>query len=118
MSHHFAVICSYSCDHNTPGRIRASTISVRLTGIGANDVANSFATSVGSQVLTLGQACTIALFTEFLGAVMLGANTTNTIRNGILNINDFAGRPDLLMYGRYCTVAVCMVLICMVVLSR
>jgi sodium-dependent phosphate transporter len=64
-------------------------------------VANSFATSVGSQVLTLGQACCIAVFTEFLGAVMLGANTTNTIRNGILDVNDFAGRPDLLMYGMY-----------------
>ena len=45
-------------------------------GIGANDVANSFATSVGSRSLTLGQACGIAVFTEFGGAVLLGASTT------------------------------------------
>ncbi|KAJ3062778.1 Na+/Pi symporter, partial [Podochytrium sp. JEL0797] len=43
--------------------------------IGANDVANSFATSVGSRSLKLWQACVIAIFTEFIGAVALGAST-------------------------------------------
>lgn len=71
-------------------------------GIGANDVANSFATSVGSRVLTLGKAVTIALFTEFLGAVMLGANVTSTIRNGIIDVELFNNRPDMLMYGMMC----------------
>jgi phosphate/sulfate permease len=71
-------------------------------GIGANDVANSFSTSVSSGSLTLLQACGIALFSEFLGAFLLGANTSDTIKNKIVKVDIFKKTPALLMLTMVC----------------
>ncbi|KAJ3080166.1 Na+/Pi symporter [Rhizoclosmatium hyalinum] len=70
--------------------------------IGANDVANSFATSVGSRSLTYTQAVIIALFTEFGGAVALGASNAATIKDNIVKGSVFEKRQDLLMTGFMC----------------
>ncbi|RPA95114.1 PHO4-domain-containing protein, partial [Choiromyces venosus 120613-1] len=51
--------------------------------IGANDVANSFATSVSSRSLTLMQAMFVASAMEFTGAVTVGARVAETIRTKI-----------------------------------
>ncbi|KNC77129.1 hypothetical protein SARC_10402 [Sphaeroforma arctica JP610] len=66
-------------------------------GIGANDVANSFATAIASRTLTLLTACIIAAIAEFGGAVLLGNSTSDTIRQGIVDVDLYASRPDLLL---------------------
>ncbi|KAF9093385.1 hypothetical protein BGX23_003356, partial [Mortierella sp. AD031] len=71
-------------------------------GIGANDVANSFATSVGSGSITLAQALIIACFCEFGGAFLLGANTTETIKGGIVQTSLYATQPEILMLTMVC----------------
>ena len=71
-------------------------------GIGANDCANSFATSVGSKVLTLRQAIIIAAIFEFSGAVFMGSHVTNTVRKKIVDIDLFDDNPGALMYGMLC----------------
>ena len=71
-------------------------------GIGANDCANSFATSVGAKVLTLKQAVLIAAIFEFSGAVFMGSHVTSTVRKKIVDIDIFENNPGALMYGMLC----------------
>jgi sodium-dependent phosphate transporter len=53
--------------------------------------------------LTLKQACAIAIFTEFFGAFLLGANTAQTIRKGILTDAEiFRTNPEILMLAMVC----------------
>ncbi len=68
-------------------------------GIGANDVANAMATSVGSKALTIKQAIVVAAVFEFLGAVLAGGAVTSTIRKGIVDSDLLVGSPELLIYG-------------------
>ncbi|KAF9430911.1 Na+/Pi symporter [Podila epigama] len=71
-------------------------------GIGANDVANSFATSVGSGSITLAQALIIACFCEFGGAFLLGADTSEAIKGDIISGKMYADKPELLMLTMVC----------------
>jgi len=68
-------------------------------GIGANDVANAMATSVGSKALTIKHAIIIAAIFEFSGAVLAGGEVTKTIRKGIIDAGGLAATPELLVYG-------------------
>ncbi|KAK3186893.1 hypothetical protein K4F52_004337 [Lecanicillium sp. MT-2017a] len=66
-------------------------------GNGANDVANSYATSVAARTLTLAQVGVLAAITEFIGAVALGRGVTDTIKNGIIDIDHFKNDPAVLI---------------------
>jgi PiT family inorganic phosphate transporter len=68
-------------------------------GIGANDVANAMATSVGSKALTLKQAVIVAAIFEFAGAFLAGGQVTSTIRKGIVDADLLVGTPELLIFG-------------------
>jgi PiT family inorganic phosphate transporter len=68
-------------------------------GIGANDVANAMAPSVGSGALTIKQAIIIAAIFEFAGAYLAGGQVTETIRKGIIDTSGLTDTPELLVFG-------------------
>ena len=90
-----------------------------MLSVGANDVANAFATSVGSGALTIKNAVMLAAVFEFTGAMFMGGHVVKTIRKGIANQKCFDGSvatdpanpaqstigdPGLLMYGCLCVI--------------
>lgn len=67
--------------------------------VGANDVANSFGTAVGSGVVTLKQACILASIFETVGSALLGAKVSETIRKGLIDVEMYNVTQGLLMAG-------------------
>ncbi|CAH0015209.1 unnamed protein product [Clonostachys rhizophaga] len=72
--------------------------------IGANDVANSFATSVSSRSLTLKQAMAIASVCEFSGSVAVGDRVAYTIRTQIIDPHLFDDAPAVLLLAMMCSI--------------
>ena len=73
-------------------------------GIGANDVANAFGSTVASKSLTLKQAIVVAGIFEFLGALLLGASVTSTVRSGIFDPAIYEDEPDIVLLGQFSTI--------------
>ena len=67
--------------------------------IGANDVANAMATSVGSKALTLMGAVVVAAIFEFAGAFFVGSRVTKTISKGIISLDVVVGHEMELAVG-------------------
>ncbi|OQY60249.1 MAG: phosphate permease [Desulfobacteraceae bacterium 4572_88] len=66
--------------------------------IGANDVANSMASAVGSNAITIRQAVFIAGILNILGATFIGSHVTNTIRKGIVS-TEILSDPHIALIG-------------------
>ncbi|MCZ6711383.1 MAG: inorganic phosphate transporter [Gammaproteobacteria bacterium] len=87
-------------DHTTILLLLALAFGLYMAwGIGANDVANAMATSVGAGAITVKQAILIAAVFEFLGAFLAGGEVTSTIRKGIIDVSSLTGSPDTLIIG-------------------
>ncbi|KAI1384142.1 putative sodium/phosphate symporter [Hypoxylon trugodes] len=72
---------------------------------GANDVANSWATSVSSRSISYRQAMVLGTIFELLGAITVGARTAETIKNGIIPYQAFNGNPGVQMLAFTCALA-------------
>ncbi|MEZ2314410.1 MAG: inorganic phosphate transporter [Microcoleus sp.] len=75
--------------------------------LGANDVANSMGTSVGSKALTLKQAIIVAGILEFTGAVLFGKGVSETLATGVVNPEVFAREPQVFLIGMVSVLAAC-----------
>ncbi|KAL4884915.1 phosphate transporter [Aspergillus karnatakaensis] len=70
--------------------------------IGANDVANSWATSVSSRSIKYWQAMVLATVMEFSGGIGVGATVADTIRTKVVDLDRFENDAPLLMLGMMC----------------
>ena len=75
--------------------------------LGANDVANSMGTSVGSKAVTLTQAIVIAGVLEFAGAVLFGRRVSSTLAVSIANPDLFVSQPQTLLLGMIAVLISC-----------
>jgi PiT family inorganic phosphate transporter len=66
--------------------------------IGANDVANAMASSVGAKAITIRQAIFLAGILNILGAVFVGSHVTDTIRKGIVS-TEIMTDPHIALIG-------------------
>ncbi|KIW03823.1 uncharacterized protein PV09_05122 [Verruconis gallopava] len=72
---------------------------------GANDVANSWATSVSSRSVSYRQAMIFGTIFEMVGAISVGARTADTIKNGIIPNSAFRGDAGVQMLAFTCALA-------------
>jgi inorganic phosphate transporter, PiT family len=63
--------------------------------LGANDVANSMGTSVGSKALSLSQAIGVAAIFELAGALLFSHAVSANLVTGVIDLDRFADRPQL-----------------------
>lgn len=74
-------------------------------GLGANDAANSWASSFGSKTLLMKQVIFSAVVCECAGAFFLSNRQTDTLFKSIVKTDCFTGDPDSLMIALVCALA-------------
>ncbi len=75
--------------------------------LGANDVANSMGTSVGSGAVSLRQALAIAAVLEFSGAMLFGRRVVGTLASGVVSPDQFTDMPQVLRLGMVSVLIAC-----------
>lgn len=70
-----------------------------------DDVANAWATSVSSRSITYRQAMVFGTIFEMLGAILVGARTADTIKNGIIPNSAFGDNAGVQMLAFTCALA-------------
>ena len=75
--------------------------------LGANDVANSMGTSVGSKAITLTQAIAIAGILEFTGAVLFGHEVASTLATELIEPSLFKDNPQIFLVGMVSVLIAC-----------
>ena len=84
-------------DHGVIFILLACLVGLWMTwGVGANDLANIMSTAMGSQAMTVRQAILIAIVFEIAGAFLGGIEVTNTIRGGIIDVNQLPNSQQLI----------------------
>ncbi|WP_456470860.1 inorganic phosphate transporter [Caminibacter sp.] len=97
------ILFTYAKTGNVPNNLFLVIAAVfgayMAMNIGANDVANNVGPAVGSKALSLTGAIIIAAVFEAAGALIAGADVTNTIRKGIIDINAFNGDVNMFIWA-------------------
>ncbi len=97
------ILYTYAKTGNVPNNIFLVIASVfgayMAMNIGANDVANNVGPAVGSRAITLTGAIIIAAIFEAAGALIAGADVTNTIRKGIIDLAAFKGDVNIFIWA-------------------
>ncbi|MGK7950487.1 MAG: inorganic phosphate transporter [Xenococcaceae cyanobacterium] len=75
--------------------------------LGANDVANSMGTSVGSKAITLSGAIAIAGILEFTGAVFFGHQVAATLATEVVEPTLFRDNPQIFLMGMVSVLIAC-----------
>ena len=72
---------------------------------GANDVANAFASAVGSKALKIRHALLIAAILNLCGALILGSNVSKTLIDGISNVRYLSNARNYIAGMLACMIA-------------
>jgi inorganic phosphate transporter, PiT family len=75
--------------------------------LGANDVANSMGTSIGSKAISLKSALIIAGILEFSGAIIFGQSVSSNLATNVANPELFSNNPQLSIVGMISVLIAC-----------
>ncbi|CAD6186806.1 unnamed protein product [Caenorhabditis auriculariae] len=76
-------------------------------GMGANDIADAFGTSVGTHTVTINQAFILATLFELVGSLIAGLNNTLMASLDIINFPLYFDHPDELILGQVASIIGC-----------